>query len=349
MATPYLPPALATPIVNSAVGSSGSPPIAYISNSEFSFAPTALDANHLVPGSTATRNAQSLADTIRRASAWCDDICFGVDPAGKGASLAASLSVQSAMVRVKGGSLRLICDYRPIVQVVGLALGPSPNTVTSLTSTMASMTRIGRRTIYVPIGSVVTVFRTGDTPAFMPGTQPAGALYAVWSYVNGYPHTKLATAVSAAATHCVVTATDGTGGLWGVFPATGAFPGTQLTIVDQGNTESVFVKSVHTNTPTTGKTKLTTTAFSYAHTVPTKPDFIPVTAIPQDVHQAVISLTTALVKVRGARAQVMASTPGGRPTQQAMVQAGALEDYQYALKILSEGGYRIRMRSTGSY
>jgi hypothetical protein len=349
LTVPYLPPPLATPIINPVVGSSGAPPLPYVSNTEFTFAPTGLDANHLYPGGTATKNAQSLADTIRRASRWCDDICFGQDPAGKGASLAASLSVESATVRVKGGTLRLICDFRPIVQVVGIALGSGPANVSSLDPTIASLTTIGRRTIYVPVGTAIAVARPGDSPGTFPSGSSPGSVYAVWSYVNGYPHTRLATNVAQGATSCVVTAVDGAGGLWGVFGASGAFPGTELTVVDAGTTERVFVHSVTANTPTTGKTKLTTSAFANAHTVPVGPDFIPVTAVPQDVHQAVISLATALVKVRGTRAQVMSSQPGGRPSQAALAQAGALEDYAIGLKILTEGGFRIRIKHTGSY
>lgn len=348
MAVPYTPPAFATPIINPVIGSGGTPPIPYISNSEFTFAPTALDANHLYPGGTAAKSAQSLADTIRRASRWCDDICFGADAAAKGASLAASLSVQAAMVRVKSGALRLICDYRPIIQVTGLSLGSAPNAVASLTATFAAMTRIGRRTIYVPLFAGISITRSGAQPAISPAVLRGGSLYCVWSYVNGYPHTKLADSVIAGATSCTVSAVDGNGGLWGVYGSSGAFPGSELAIIDGVNTERVFVKSV-TTTATNATTTLKTSAFANTHTVPANPDFIPVTAIPEDVHQAVISLVTALIKVRGARALVMAAQPGGRPSQQAMAQAGALEDYSYALKILSDGGYRIRMKSTGAY
>lgn len=349
MTTPYLPPPLATAIINPVVGSSGAPPLPYVSNTEFAFAPTGLDANHLYPGGTAQKNAQSLADTIRRASRWCDDICFGQDPAGKGASLAASLSVESATVRVKAGMLRLICDFRPIVQVVGIALRSGLSNLTSLDPTIAALTTIGRRTIYVPIGMSVAVARPGDSSVSFPSASSPGSIFAVWSYVNGYPHLRLATNVVQGATSCVVTAVDGAGGVWGVFPASGAFPGTELTVVDGGETERIFVRGVTPNSPVTGKTTLTTTPFANAHTVPAAPDFIPVTAVPQDIHQAVISLTTALVKVRGTRALVMPSQAGGRPGPAAMAEAGALEDYSIALKILTQGGFRIRMKKTGSY
>ncbi len=301
-----------------------------------------------MPGALPGQSAQSLADTLRRASRWCDDICFGEDPAGKGASLAASLSVESAQIRIKGGQLRLICDYRPIVQVVGIAVGSGMSSLAALDPSSASLLTIGRRTIYIPYGSSLLVSRTGDTPSILPGSSYAGAVYAVWSYVNGYPHTKLTASVAADATSCVVSSTDGAGGLWGVFPASGAFPGTDLTIIDQGNTERVFVQSIAPNTPSTGQTTLTTTPFTYAHTPPPAPDFIPVSGVPEDVHQAVISIATALIKVRGTRAQVMSTTPGGKPSKSALAQAGALEDFEIAERILSNG-YRVRVKHSGSY
>ena len=346
--SPYLPTVLATPAVNPATGSTASPPISYISISEYLYAPTAMSIASLKPGGVEADQNQVLADTIRRASAWADSMCFGSDPAGKGVSLAASLSVQSTWTTIKSGELRLICDYKPILELVGCDVGLDPSSVTSI-GTVASSARFGRRTIYVPWYGLP--FRSGDTsPSVLPNSYTYGRLYAVWSYVNGYPHTQLVTSVTAGATSCVVDATDGNGGLWGVFPASGAFPGTELTFIDGVNTERVFVQSIATDTPSSGKTTLTTTAFANAHTVPSAPDFIPVSAVPADVHQAVISLTTMLIKTRGARAMEMPRIPGQMPTQkwmnnQILAQAGAFEDFQIADQLLTP--YKVRMKSGG--
>lgn len=352
MVAPYVPTPLATPLVNPAVGSTGTPPIPYLSNAEYIAAPTAMNSSDLRPGGTTAQQAQSLADVIRRATRWADSICFGADASDKGASLAASLSVDSALVRIKRGQLRLICDYRPIIEVVGIATGSGLGNLSSIDPTLASLASIGRRTITLPYSGPVAVNRTGDLPAVLPGGVGVTSVYAVWSYVNGYPHTSLAAAVAAGATSCVVNAVDGAGGLWGVYGASGAFPGTQLAVIDGQYTERVFVKAVTAATPTASQTTLTTSAFAYDHSIPAPPDFVPVTAVPEDVHQAVISLATMLIKTRGVRGLVMPVTPGGRPSQatkEKLGQAGALEDYEIARTLLAGGGYVVRQKHPGSY
>ena len=287
---------------------------------------------------------------IRRASRWCDSICFGASAASKGASLAATLTVDSATIKIKSGDLRLICDYAPIVQLVGVAIGSGVSNLSNLDPGLIGLARPGRKTWTIPFGGLNMVFRNGDSPAYLPGYGSGGSVYAVWSYVNGYPHTKLLSNITPDSATCVVASTDGNGGLWGVLAASGAFPGSQLTVADGNFTEVVFVQAIETNTPVTGQTTLTTSGFTNNHTVPLAPDFIPVTAIPEDVNQAVISLVTFLVKTRGARGLVMPSVAGGRPQAQAKKgQSGVFEDYETARRILGEGGYVTRVRHPGTY
>ncbi len=336
---PYTPAPFAQPIVNPAVGSIGAPALPYLSNSQYLFAPTAVDAAHLVPGGSPPQQAQALADTLRRASAWADNICFGTDPATKGASLAASLAVQSGQVRIRQGLLRLVCDYKPVLEVVGIDIGFDPSNTTSVGAATAAMARIGRRSITVPLaGSAVS--RSGDSPLLPPTAGMASSVYAVWSYVSGYPHTELVASIAAGATTATVAATDGAGGLWGVYPASGAFPGTQLTVADGASTESVYVQAI---APGAATCVLTTSPFASAHTLAAPPDFLAVSAVPPDVTQAAISLTTMLIKTRGARALVMPSL-GGVPqaSRQAFAQAGALEDWDIAAKLLAP--YRVHSK-----
>jgi hypothetical protein len=342
MVVPYFPTPFATPVISPAVGGAGLPPLPYLSNSQYIFAPTAVDAQHLYPGGTPAQVAQSLADTVNRASRWADSICFGSAPSASGASLAASLSVEQARLRPKQGELRLVCDYRPILEVVGVDIGLTPDTVSSIGASSATI-QINRQTIVVPWTFLPV---TGRPNASAPANSvmfPLGTVYVVWAYVSGYPHTMLTANVTSGATSCEVAATNGNGGLWGVFPASGSFPGTALTVKDGGNTETVYVQGITTGSTTT---TLTTTPFRNSHTVPAPPDFIPVTAIPADVEQAVISLTSVIVKVRGSRAQVMPQLPGTMATprqRQVFAQAGALEDYTMAVSLLAP--YRVRSKS----
>ena len=346
---PFVPVPQGTAIVNPEAGGSGAPPLPHISNAQFQFAPTAVSGTSLIKGGTPQQNAQALADTILQASRWADDICFGQDPSDTGASLAASLAVESATIRIKKGELRLLSNYRPLVQLVGVAVGSGMSTLANIDSSLFAMARPGRRTWTIPFAGPNMLFRSGDSAVSTPYSGAAGAVYCVWSNVTGFPHTKLLDAVAANATTCVVASTDGNGGLWGVFPASGGFPGSRLRIVDQGNTESIFVQSIAVNTPSAGQTTLTTSAFVYAHTIPTAPDFIPVTAIPETIGRAVISLAACLIKLQGSRAMVMSSTVGGKPSKQALAQAGAMEDFEIAEQILNDAGVIVRVKRPGSY
>lgn len=332
MAVPYTPTTLTTPIINPAVGGYGAP-IPYISNSVYSFAPTAMDVSNLVQGGNTQAQEQALYDTIRRASGWADRYCFGADPAAKGASLAATLSVESAYVKVLRGELRLVCDYKPIIDVRGIDVGLDPANVQSIGSTMAASVRVGRRTIYVPYAQV---FWNGppptDTPTVSLPVNAGDRLYVVWSYTNGYPHTKLAASIGANTNQCSLTATDGAGGLLGVYP------GTQMTIVDGGNTETFTVQSV-----TAGATTATVTAtanFATTHNLPAAPDFLPVTALPDDVRAAIIFLATSLIKTRGDLSVVLDEMQEPRERQ---ASAGDIEDdVAYAMELLDP--YRIRVK-----
>lgn len=332
MTVPYTPTPLTQAVINPSVGGSGANALPYLSTSMYSYAPTAIDWTSLTKSPGLPNQLQVLSDTIRRASRWADNYCFGADQAAKGASLAASLSVESIYTRIKTSELRLICDYKPILELVGCDVGSDPSSVSSI-GAIASSVRFGRRTIYVPM--YLPFSGRNGTPIQTPsGIGTGGNVYAVWSYVNGYPHTKLAASITAGATSCVVDATDGNGGLWGVYP------GTQLTIPDGVNTESVTVTSV---TPGTTTATIETSGFVNAHNVPNAPDFLPVSAVPADVQQAVISLTTMLIKTRGARALVMPKMPGGGPERQAFAQAGAMEDWDIATGILDS--YTVRLKS----
>lgn len=319
MTGPYAPTAFATPAFNPATGGKGVP-FAYVSNSQYLFAPTAVDTNALVPGGSADAQAQALADVLTRASAWADRVCFGSDPAAKGSSLAATVSVESAYLPVTGGSLRLPCDYKPIVSVLGVDVGFDPTSVQSI-GTGAAL-RFGRRTIYVPAYVIPAV------GAPFPYAPPSRKVYAVWSYVNGYPHTRLAADAAQGATSLTVAATDGGSDVLGVMT------GSSLTIIDGESTETVTVTAVDGTT-------LTTSALRFAHTVPSVPDFTPVTAIPADVTQAVIFLATALVKTRGDNSLVLDEITEPRTVRR---EAGdEFTDVGLAMKLLAP--FRVRVKA----
>ncbi len=314
----FVPTPFTTPVVTpNAVAGDAFRRIPYISVSEYRFAPTAMNTTDLVPGSSNPADSDaSLAEVVLRASAWVDEICFH---RGNG-TLAASVTTESDWITVKpDGSLSLICNFKPILEVVGVGLGPSPSQASNIDSAVAADISIGNKVIYLP-GSWNW---SGPYPSF--GGYPAynGRAYVVWQYVNGYPHMSLAANVAQGATSIQVTPAVAAS-----FPS-GVYANTSLTIRDGASTETVQVAS----TPTSNTLELLS-GTQFAHTVPASPDALLISALPWQVEQAAISLATCLIKVRGSRAQVMATTPGGTPTRQAMAQAGAVGDFEDAVKML---------------
>lgn len=326
--TPYTPTPFATPIANPAVGGAGVP-YPYVSASQYQNAPTAIDVSSLIPGGSIADQTQALADVLARASAWADRICFGMDPASKSASLCATLSVEDARVPIINGELRLVCDYKPIVQVNGIDVGFDMSTLSSVGSSVAAMVRVGRRTIYVPV--IGTQIRPGDFGSPYPGYALTGRMTVVWSYVNGYPHTQLSANVTAGTNTCTVLPTDGGSGLFGIIPNV-----TQLTIIDGAYTERFTVQSV------SGTTLTSTANFARNHTVPSGPDFLAVTALPRDVEEAVILLATVLIKTQGDNSLVLQSlTTEPRPTQ--ATAGGSDADYDRACQMLAP--FRVRVKA----
>jgi len=328
MTVPYAPIAFDAPLINPSVGGFGVA-MPYISCSQYVYAPTAMDTSSLVtiPGQQA--QTQSLYETIGRASAWADRYVYGFDQAAKGASLAASLSVESAWVPIVGGELRLICDYKPIMELTGCDMGHDPSNVQSIGGIVANQVRFGRRTIYIPINNRYWFGPNGQNSTTPIRTSSNGHVYAVWSYVNGFPHTALAADVAAGAQTIELVATSATGGLFGVYP------GTQLRIVDGVLSESVTVESV------TGATITTAAPLAYAHATPAAPDFTPVTALPADVDLAVIFFTTALIKTRGDNSLVLDELT--EPEHISQTAGNVEEDVAYAMELLDP--YRIRAKA----
>ncbi len=324
---PYTPTPLTVPIWNPAVGGTGTP-YPYISTSQYSYAPTSVDTNSLYADGSSEDQLQVLGDTIRRASGWADRIVFGADPAAKGASLCATLSVEVARVPVVRRELRLLCDYKPIIQVNGIDIGYDMATLTSVGSNVAGRVRIGRRTLYVPLtGFAVRANDIGNPERQLGMNQ---MVTAVWSYVNGYPHTLLAGAVTAGDSTCSVLPTDGFSGLLGIIPNT-----TQMTIVDGAQTERFTVQSI------SGTTLTSATPFRFDHAPPDPPDSVVVTALPEDVSLANIFLTTALIKTGGDNSLVLDEIT--EPKQIQRTAGDIFEDFNMACRLLKP--FRVNVKT----
>lgn len=282
----------------------------YISLSDYKNAPTAIDTSQLIPGSNQAANDQELARVIKRASGWADRLCDQ--------TLAATLDTQSESdlnVR-RDGTVRVVCNFWPVLELDSFLAGPTPSTITAVTDT-TNIALKGRNVLSVPVFGLVA-----NTPlvGFLAGgLLPGDRACATWSYWNGWPHSTL------------------TGGPYHINDASitvktslpAALAGQQLTISDGANEEVVTVSSAFTG----GTTIPLVGGLANTHTVPAGPDSIVVTALPWDARNGVIHLTSCLIKTRGAEADVMDSI-GDEPAQSAAIEGGGVEDFSIAVDLL---------------
>src|SRR5271170_7683887 len=301
----------------------------YISPGEYMGAPTAVAVSNLVPGGTKEAQEAALAAVIMRASDMVDTLAFH----RADGTFAASPSTESGWIVPRdNGSLVLICNYKPILEVDAVALGTGPS---------ASMRNIGQQgaenlTIEGPLIRLQGACYGSYGPStFFPGNPTVnGRVWAVWSYTSGFPHSFLAEEAKAGKSELVVGPSNPGGS-----EMFGVYPGTQLTIHDGENTEVIVVESVE------GLTLNLTAPLLYDHEVPELPGSVRVSAVPWSIEQATISLVSYLIKRRGSRAMVLPQTPGGQAKGQAEGQAGGTQDYRDAVAMLSP--FRIPvMRST---
>lgn len=303
-------------------------PIPYISPGEYRAAPTAVGTAALVPGNTSAQaSLNSLAQVVARASSMVDNIVYH-DNEG---SLAGAFITEGDYIRVQlDGSLSVICNYPPIWEVVGMAVGPNPNQMVNLDPVTASALTINGNIIKVPS------FSMGPEPVPFIGRWPSvnGSVYLLWRYVGGFPHTSLAASATAGATTISLASTS-TESLVvaGLDAATLPIP---MVICDPANIEEVVITEMN------GLTATLAQPLQYNHTIPTAPDFIRVSAIPWEVEQAAISLTSVLLKLRGTRSQIPTVAMGGMPNTEALARAGALDDYEVATQLLKRWVVPVR-------
>jgi hypothetical protein len=293
----------------------------YISPSEYRQTPTAVGTQTLVPGGSPQAQEAALAAVISRASDWLDLICFHKADG----TLAASPTTESGWIKPREeGSLALICNYKPILEVDALAVGPSPQNLANIGATASKNITIQDPIIWLQSCGFGPIF-PGSSGYSIGAVGPNGKVYVVWIYVNGYPHTSLAEEAKAGEDVLHVEPSNP-----GESKVYGVYENTQLTIHDGANTEVIVVSAIE------GLTLKLTAPLAYDHTLPEAPNTTRVSAVPWAVEQACISLTSFLIKNRGSRAMVLPSSPGGggSPPKQEDGQAGGMRDFDTAYEIL---------------
>lgn len=240
----------------------------YISVLDYRQAPTGVDTQALVKGDAAATDAE-LLNRIRAASAWADTIM------GRTVPVVAFQDTELKRVNVRPDmTVSLAPRHTPCLQLVSFQYGVTPGSM----ATLSDMTNVmpDLHFFEVPLG---LGFVSSAGPLQFGTVRPGRSIYCQYSYIAGWPHTTLLGGVSVGATSV------------SVVDATGVMPGQSMTIYDGAQTEQVTVSSSYT----TGTTLPLASGTVFAH-----PSGVTATALPDDIRQATILLTSTLVQTRGA-------------------------------------------------
>src|SRR5579859_1409106 len=288
--------------------------VPYISVDDYKNAPTAVDVSALIPGGAAAAQLMALAVAIRSGSAWVNNLCRQI--------LAATLDTEARdRVRIRSDGTALVkCSFWPVLEVDSFVAGSTPSTMTAISDT-ADIFLKGRKTLVVPIAGSGS---SQGTVLWFPGPlRPGDRAYCQWGYWNGWPHSQLAHAIATTDTSIQVTTT---------MPA--ALAGRIVTIWDATNSGGVNIEQLTVVSTFTGGTTIPIVGNpQFAHALPAAPQAIMVSTFPDDVRQATISLTSALIKARGAEAFEMDNI-GDEPSKHELIEGGGLEDLSIAVDLL---------------
>lgn len=264
----------------------------YLTYGEYVAAPTALDIGRLKTGGTAGDQKQVLCTLILEASGIVDNICNQF--------LDSRLVVEAARTRVnRQGEININTRLFPVLELRDFEAGV-PGSMTSFTLANAWLEERG---FTIPPSGLVGVGQFNSGYGY-----GSGRLMARWSYVNGYPVTRLAaSAVAGASTISVIDAT----GIYGEASqlASSLLPGpSQLVLSDPSpsSNETVSVASVAGNVLTLNNPLL------FNHAVTAEVDGqVGVSDLPPIIRKAVVLLTNTLIQTRGDGAIVAPSIAQG--------------------------------------
>lgn len=277
---------------------------AYITVQEFVSAPSGVDVTDLVPNGSTLTNAQALSNLILRASGWADELCKQ--------KLAATVDTRAGRFPLRQGYLAIPLPFRPVVGIESISTGWSPSTMTDLSTDLTG-------DVWPDANGILTVPVYGAAGIrYGVSVYGDGPMYATVRYVNGWANTALTDPVSTGATSLTVRS-----GL-------GLNAGQSIYLYSDVAGEVVTVGDGYVASTATGETIVPLTSpvsgtYAVGDTL---------TAMPQQIKQAVICLTSVLIKTRGAESmemQNMHSTPMTR----AITESGAGDDWQTAVDLLA--------------
>jgi hypothetical protein len=291
----------------------------YVGIPEFKASPTWLDTNDLIAGGSQAQNDDELNNILLRASWWADNWC--------NQRLGAHSVVEQTRTRTdRYGRVVLHPSNVPVRQVTGVAYGSDFQLLTALSDLSQVWVEDARGIVIsmVPNRGAFSTLEFGGIPS------DGCEVYVQYSYIAGYASTVLSATVAQGATS--ITVADPTGLQPPATSLVGTIPGSTMRIWDAGQEEAVTIGNGYT----VGSSAVPlASALANAHTVTAGPaGQIPVSEMPPDIHQAVISMAVALML----REDVSDEDPfGGTPYGPRLRQterggkAGGLLDYAYEL------------------
>jgi hypothetical protein len=251
----------------------------YLTLDEFKNAPTAIDIDNLVFNSTDPDVQDSeLTNVITRASSWIDTYCNQI--------LSATTETEQQRTRVRpDGTLRWHPNNAPIIAVTAISYGVDPNNLAVCQD--PSVCWLEAQQVIFPYSTIGLSYSSqGPLGLGFPST-PQQEVFLRYTYVNGYVNTVIVSATAAASSLTVIN-------------ATGITAGQQLKIYDGMNSENVTVASTYTFGSLTVPL---VSPLVYSHSAN-----VSISALPAAIKEAAILVTTAMLKVRGDNAMVMAVT-----------------------------------------
>jgi len=241
----------------------------YLTNAEYTNAPTAIDIDNLVFNSSDPAiQASELTNVISRASSWIDSYCNQV--------LGATLETETQRSRIgSDGYIKWHPRYSPVIALTALQYGnPSTNLISAPD---VSQAWIEDQQILYPYANL---FGASSSQGPLQFGFPSGngtQVYLKYTFVNGYANTTINTAVAGQSSLTVAS------GL-------GITDGMQLKIYDGMYSENVTVADSYTFNSTT--VPLT------APLVNSHASGVSISALPPAIKEAAILVTTSMLKVR---------------------------------------------------
>lgn len=270
----------------------------YVTVPEFRAAPTWIDSDDLIPGGTSTKQDNELYNVLLRASANVDTAV--------GQRLGGHTAVEQLRARTsRRGILSVHPSNNPVRAVTALSYGPDPSSLAAL-SDLTGVWIEDARQVLVPAPT------RGSWAGFLefgPATPPGVTTYVRLATTAGYGTATLTAPVIAGGTSLPVSA-----------PAA-IMPGDVLRIWDPGFEEAVTVAPGYT--PGSASV-LIVSPLTQPHAIGAG-----VSALPADLHQAVICHTVALLLREDASSeQPFAAAPFGPAARRATSggKAGGLLD-----------------------